>query len=151
MLTAGKDLHNTKRNAQPFRIEISFSKMQAVCIVGVHILAVLALAMAVIPIIIKFTIIICILLSFIMNWHQIQFSKHCQLLHTASGAWQIGCNNKITPIHILSESVITPMVIFLYFEKKSLEKQSMLIFKDAVSHEAFRILTVALKIHCFND
>ena len=86
-----------------------------------------------------------------MRWHDIQSSKVCRLHYTLSGAWEIGCNDLMIPIRILPGSVITPVVIFLYFEKQSMEKQSMLIFNDAVSHEAYRILTVSLKIHCFNE
>jgi len=142
---------NVKKQVQPFRIEISFSKIQAACIVGIHILAALAVALAAISLIIKFSIIICVLVSCAVNWRQIQSSKPCRLQYTSSGAWEIGCNTQITPIHILPESVITPLVIFLYFEKQPKEKQSMLIFNDAVTHEEYRILTAGLKIHCFND
>ncbi len=142
---------NAKKQAQPFRIEISYSKIHAACIFGSHILAALAVILAAIPLIIKFSIIICILFSLGVSWRQIQSLSIRHLQYTLSGAWEIECNALMIPIHILPESVITPLVIFLYFEKQSMEKQSMLIFKDAVSHEAYRVLTVSLKIHCFND
>lgn len=55
-----------------------------------------------------------------------------------------------SPIQILSSTVTTPLVIFLHYKKQLGKKQSMLIFNDAISPEAFRALTVELRINNLN-
>ena len=92
-----------------------------------------------------------ILVHLMFTLHQKAKLTGSKLQYSSSQAWLLSMvGNNFDPIEILSSTVTTPLAIFLHFKKQSGKKQSMLIFKDAISSEAFRKLTVELRVNSLN-
>lgn len=139
-----------KSQTQSFRIEANSSPVQISFIFIIHILAVCSCLISTLPMTIKMVLLVGILLYLIYTLYLIANLTGFQLQYTSSRAWEAAFNGVFSPIHILPSTVITPLVIFLHFKKQSGKKQSMLIFNDAISPEAFRKLTVELRINSLN-
>ncbi len=140
-----------KQQEQLFQIEVRSSIIQIYFIYIIHALAVFSCLVAVVPMVIKIVLPVGVLLHLMFTLHQKAKLTGSKLQYSSSQAWQLSMvGNNFDPIEILSSTVITPLAIFLHFKKQSGKKQSMLIFKDAISSEAFRKLTVELRVNSLN-
>ena len=87
---------------------------------------------------------VCYSLTFHLRRYQQGFYL-CTLKHTTEFSWELFNNNQLTRIRILNSSVLTSFIIILHVEINK-KQQNILIFRDAVSVEAYRQLFVTLKI-----
>ncbi len=139
-----------KHQAQSFLMELKPSAIQIYFIFIIHVLAVYSCLIAAVPMMIKMVLAVGVLLHLIFSLHQKAKLTGLKLQYSSSRAWEVAIKGVFSPIYILPSTVITPLVIFLHFKKQSGKKQSMLIFNDAISSEAFRKLTVELRINSLN-
>jgi len=140
-----------KNQSQSFQIEVKSSTIQIVFICIIHVLAVYSCLIATIPIVIKLVLPVGVVVHLIFSLRQNAKITGLKLQYSSSQAWQVAMTGSdFSPIEILSSTVTMPMVIFLHYKKQSGKKQSMLIFNDAISPEAFRKLTVELRINSLN-
>jgi len=140
-----------QNKAQSFQIEVKSSTIQVAFIYIIHALAVYSCLIAVVPMVMKMVLPVGVLLHLMLILHQKAKLTGLKLQYSPSQAWQLAIvGNNFDPIKILSSTVTTPLAIFLHFKKQSGKKQSMLIFKDAISSEAFRKLTVELRVNNLN-
>jgi hypothetical protein len=140
-----------KNQGQSFQVEVKSSVIQIYFIFITHALALYSCLIAAVPIVIKMVLPVGILAHLIFSWHQKEKLAGLKLQYSSAQAWQIAMGgNDFSPIVVLSSTVITPLVIFLHFKKQSGKKEAMLIFNDAICSEAFRKLTVELRINSLN-
>jgi hypothetical protein len=141
----------SNHQTQLFQIEVKSSKILMFFICIIHVLAVYSCLLAAVPIVIKIVLPVGILLFLMLSLYQKSKLTGLKLQYSSSQAWQVAMvGADYSQIQILPSTVITSLVIFLHYKKQSGKKQSMLIFNDAVSPEAFRKLTVELRINNLN-
>jgi purine-cytosine permease-like protein len=111
--------------------------MNLVC----HGLAFVASQLNALPTLIKIIIAGLIIVSYLTYRKRFQREQHT-LRYSPQDGWQLFVANQYVPIQIETTTVVTSFLIILHVH----QRPPILIAKDALENEAFRRLSVKLKI-----
>lgn len=138
----------TKTDA-PLGLEIKHSNLLINIMIFIYASALLASVMNSLPIVAKVALISAIALYGYFEFKRLLTQQYC-LEHSETG-WRLATGNAFTEIEILPSTALSVVAIFLHFRTENQSKQSLLIFKDALSEDDYRQLIVRLKITVNSD
>ena len=112
-------------------------------------MAILSIALSHLVLMYQILLSLLMMTSFIYYYLKIiLLRKACVLRYQSYSGWDILWNKSehFKAIKILSTTVISSLVVILHYQMKDNNHQCILIFKDALTHNAYRQLKVQLKL-----
>lgn len=118
-------------------------------LIALHALTLVAAVMNTLPVTVKITLIIFIMLHFVWYWKkQVTQAVTTQFTYSETTGWERIVNDKPLAIHILPSTILTSWLIVIhYYELPATALKTQICFKDALTANDFRLLTVQLKIN----
>lgn len=118
-------------------------------LIALHALTLVAAVMNTLPVIFKITLIIFIMLHFVWHWKkQVTQAVTTQFTYSETTGWGRIVNDEFLAIRILPSTILTPWLIVIhYYELPATALKTQICFKDALTANAFRLLTIQLKIN----
>jgi len=136
-----------KKYAAFLQIEIKTSRILAAFIVITHALAMLASIYNGLSGAVQTALVLSLSLHlWLMLQRHVLNAPPYTLKYTTAGGWALADFTDFRAIQILPSTVIARIAIILHYKALEGGKGSIIILRDAVNTEAFRKLTVALKI-----
>jgi hypothetical protein len=136
------------KQIKPVQFEIYSSKNLKYFIIITHLFAIMACLANALPGWIKLMLVLAVSFHGFLMWRMyFQKPSNIKLSYRQKAGWQLETKDEIHAIQILASTVLSDYAIILHFAPAFGKKQSILIVKDAMLSDAFRELTVALKIY----
>lgn len=125
------------------------SRTLKILLISLHGLSLIAAVMNTLPIMVKISLILFILLHFVWYWKKyVTQAVTTQFSYSDTAGWERITNQVPIAITILPSSLLTSWLIIIhYHQPPSTTLKTQICFKDALAPSAFRTLTVQLKIN----
>ncbi len=133
----------TKKTEPTLLLELKPSKQLKRLLVAMHVLALGASTICVLPMTVKLALLTAICLHFQFIVERLKTALY-KIKHSEALGWEVADGNDFESVQILNSTVITLFAIFLHFTKNA-HKRSVLIVNDALSEDDYRRLIVRLK------
>lgn len=132
------------KHEQALILTITPSKVLIHVLCLVHLLALAACIICILPTGLKIALFIACSMNF---GFFVKYLKNKQyiLKHSYSSGWEISEGDRVVSIQIENSTVVTLVAVFLHFRQPNKAKETIVILPDSLTEDDFRRLIVKLK------
>lgn len=139
----------SEHQSEPFSFLVKFYPSRWIFYLGViaHGLGLIACFLIGVALIVKGCIFLMVLLSLCREVYSFKPQQWAQLKYSGVKGWSYGkMGQELTPIAILSSTVITTRLVIIYALNEKQQWQAIVIGDDSLASDSFRQLRVNLKV-----